>query len=74
MNPHLEFFDRHHWGYSIVEFSRSECRYLGYSVDKTENSADAERELLVAMRVPEGRIEIQDVTEAARRAERPERP
>ena len=74
MNPHLEFFDSHHWGYSIVEFSRSECRYLGYSVDKTENSADAERELLVAMRVPEGRIEIQDITEAARRAERPERP
>ena len=47
---------------------------LGYSVDKTEDSADAERELLVAMRVPEGRIEIQDVTEAARRTEPPERP
>jgi alkaline phosphatase D len=69
MNPHVELFDSHHWGYSVVEFSRSECRYLGYSVDKTEDGADAGKELLVAKRVPEGRVEIQDVTEAARRTE-----
>jgi len=69
MNPHLEFFDSHHWGYSVVESSRSECRYLGYSVDKLNDSAEAGKELLVAKRVPTGRVEIQDVTEAARRTE-----
>ena len=69
MNPHLAFFDSHHCGYSIVEFTPSECRYLGYGVDKTEDSAEADAELIVAMRVPEGRVEIQDVTEAARRTD-----
>ena len=69
MNPHLAFFDSHHCGYSVVEFTPSACRYLGYGVDKTEDSADADAELLVAMRVPEGRVEIQDVTEPARRTD-----
>ena len=52
MNPHVEFFDSHHWGYSVVEFTPEDCTVVGYAVDETVNSADAERDLLVAYRVP----------------------
>ena len=62
MNPHIEFFDSHNWGYSVVEFGREECTYVAYSVDKTENSPDADRELVCAYRVPEGVVELEDVT------------
>ncbi|MEF8868526.1 MAG: alkaline phosphatase D family protein [Haloarculaceae archaeon] len=62
MNPHIEFFDSHHWGYSVVEFTPEDCTYVGYAVDKTVDSADAEREVLVAYRVPEGEPELQEVT------------
>ena len=70
MNPHMELFDSHNWGYSVVEFSESECRYLGYGVDKTVDSADADKELIAAKRVPEGRVEIQDITDEVRWTER----
>ncbi|WP_281259271.1 alkaline phosphatase D family protein [Salinigranum rubrum] len=63
MNPHIEFFDSHNWGYSVVEFTREDCTYVGYAVDKTVNSPDAEREVVTAYRVPEGRVELQDVTD-----------
>jgi len=63
-NPHIEFFDSHHWGYSVVEFTPEECTYTAYSVDKTDNSRDAEKETLVALRVPEGRVEIEDCSPA----------
>lgn len=66
MNPHIEFFDSHHWGYSVVEFTPEDCTYVGYAVDKTVNSAHAEREILVAYRVPEGECELEDVTEEYR--------
>ncbi len=66
MNPHIEFFDSHHWGYSVVEFTPEHCTYVGYAVDKTVNSPDAEREVLVAYRVPEGEHELEDVTEQYR--------
>jgi alkaline phosphatase D len=62
MNPHIEFFDSHHWGYSVVEFTPGDCTYVGYAVDKTVDSPDAEREALVAYRVPEGEYELEDVT------------
>ncbi|HET7325032.1 MAG TPA: alkaline phosphatase D family protein [Halococcus sp.] len=58
-NPHMEFFDSQHWGYSVVEFTPDDCTYTAYSVDKTENSPDAEKQTLVSLRVPEGRIEIE---------------
>ena len=32
-NPHIEFFDSAHWGYSVLEFTREGCTYTGYSVD-----------------------------------------
>ena len=63
MNPHIEFFDSHHWGYSIVEFARDACTYVGYSVDKTVDSPDADREVVAAYRVPEGKVELEDVTD-----------
>jgi alkaline phosphatase D len=63
MNPHIEFFDSHNWGYSVVEFTPEACTYIGYSVDKTTNSPDAEREVVAAYEVPEGRVHLADVTE-----------
>jgi alkaline phosphatase D len=62
MNPHIEFFDSHNWGYSVVEFTQDDCTYVGYSVDKTEHSPDADREVLKAYRVREGDMELADVT------------
>ncbi|WP_276259767.1 alkaline phosphatase D family protein [Haloglomus litoreum] len=62
-NPHLEFFDSHHWGYSVVEFTRDACTYVAYSVDKHENSMAAEREVIAAYRVPDGEVELIDVSD-----------
>jgi len=58
-NPHMEFFNSHRWGYSTVKFTREDCVWTAYSVDKTENSTDAQRELVRRYRVPEGRVELQ---------------
>ena len=62
MNPHVEFFDSHHWGYSVVEFTPEDCAYVGYAVDETVDSADAEREVVVAYRDPGGERELGEVT------------
>jgi alkaline phosphatase D len=62
-NPHLEFFDSHHWGYSVVEFTREDCTYVAYGVDKHENSMDAERDVIAAYRVPDEEVELIDVTD-----------
>lgn len=67
MNPHIQFFNSHHWGYSVVEFTRDDCTYIGYSVDKTENSTDADRSVLTAQRVPRDEVTLQDVTDEIRR-------
>ncbi|MFQ3319763.1 MAG: alkaline phosphatase D [Natronomonas sp.] len=66
MNPHIEFFDSHNWGYSVVEFDRDECRYIGYAVDKTDNSSDADREVVVAYRVPDGDVTLEEITDEYR--------
>ncbi len=66
MNPHVEFFDSHNWGYSVVEFTPEACTYVGYTVDKTVDSPDADREVLVAYRVPEGVVTLADVTDEYR--------
>ena len=66
MNPHIEFFDSHNWGYSVVEFTRDDCTYVGYGVDKTVNSSDAERSVVAAYRVPEGVVNLEDVTDEYR--------
>jgi alkaline phosphatase D len=66
MNPHIELFDSHNWGYSVVEFGREECTYVGYSVDKTVDSPDADRDVVAAYRVPEGIVNLEDVTDRYR--------
>ncbi len=66
MNPHIDFFDSHNWGYSTVEFTREDCTYVGYAVDKHTDSPDAEQEVVVAYRVPEGEAALSDVTEEYR--------
>jgi alkaline phosphatase D len=67
-NPHMDFFDSHHWGYSIVEFTPEVCTYTGYDVDKTVDSPDAPKEAVVALRVPEGRVEIEELSPADARS------
>jgi alkaline phosphatase D len=59
-NPHLRFFDSHHWGYAVVEFATDACTYTAYSVDKRVDSADAAKRRLARLRVPAGRVEIRD--------------
>ncbi|MDY6780433.1 MAG: alkaline phosphatase D family protein, partial [Halobacteria archaeon] len=62
MNPHIEFFNSHRNGYSVVEFTRESCTYTAYEVDKTENSRDAQKSVVKRFRVPEGEVELEDVT------------
>ncbi|MBX0294351.1 alkaline phosphatase D family protein [Haloarcula nitratireducens] len=66
MNPHIEFFDSHNWGYSVVEFTREDCTYVGYGVDKTVDSMDGDRSVVVAYRVPDGVVNLVDVTDEYR--------
>ena len=66
MNPHIEFFDSHNWGYSVVEFTPTDCTYVGYAVDKRVNSPDADRSVVAAYRVPEGDVDLEDVTDEYR--------
>jgi alkaline phosphatase D len=70
-NPHIEYFDSHHNGYSVVEFTPEACTYAAYAVDKTTNSRSANKELLAAYRVPEGQVDLENVT-AEKRAEEAE--
>lgn len=60
-NPHVEFFNSSEWGYSIVEFTPDECTYTAYSVDKTVDSPNAEKQRLRTLRVPEGDVKIETV-------------
>jgi alkaline phosphatase D len=64
MNPHLEYVNAHRWGYAVVEFTRESCTYLGYAVDKEREAP--ERELLVAFEVPDGDVELREVTDERR--------
>jgi alkaline phosphatase D len=65
MNPHIELFNSHRWGYSTVEFTREDCVWTAYGVDKTDDSDGADREVVARLRVPAGRPEIQDLTDGA---------
>jgi len=57
--PNVEFFNSYEWGYSVVTFTPNHCTYRAYSVDKTDNSTEAERTLVTEVRIPEGRIEVE---------------
>ncbi|MBV0925112.1 alkaline phosphatase D family protein [Halomicroarcula limicola] len=58
-NPHVEFFDSHDWGYATVEFTPEDCTYSAYAVDKTDDSADADRRLLARYRCPADEYALQ---------------
>ena len=49
-----------------MTFTREDCTYVGYAVDKTVNDADADQEVVTAWRVPEGAVELEDVTDEFR--------
>jgi hypothetical protein len=66
MNPHIEYFDSHNWGYSVVEFTREDCTDVGYAVDKNTNAPDADHDVRVASRVPESVVTLEDVTDEYR--------
>jgi alkaline phosphatase D len=34
-NPHIGFFNSSRYGYSTVRFSRTECEWIAYAVDKS---------------------------------------
>jgi alkaline phosphatase D len=56
MNPHLDLFDSHHWGYATVTVGRDDCRYVAYAVDKTVDTDRAPRRRLADLRVERDRI------------------
>ncbi|WP_231188413.1 alkaline phosphatase D family protein [Haladaptatus sp. DYF46] len=62
-NDHLEYVNWHKHGYSVVEFSEEDCTYTVYEVDKEEDSAEAERDMLVQYRVPDGELSLELVSE-----------
>lgn len=59
-NPHVVFFNSEDWGYAVVEFNRAYCEYTAYAIDKSQNSADAPKQLLRRLRVPIDQIKIVD--------------
>jgi alkaline phosphatase D len=59
-NPHVEFFDSHHWGYATVTFTPDNCTYSAWAVDKDSDEM-GDRERLVTLRVRAGETEIRDV-------------
>ncbi|WP_254523734.1 alkaline phosphatase D family protein [Natrinema caseinilyticum] len=42
-NDHLEYVNWHRHGYAVVEFTREDCTYTVYEVDKDTNSREADR-------------------------------
>jgi alkaline phosphatase D len=62
-NPHIEFFNSHHWGYAVAEFTPDGCTHTTYSVDKTVEPSNADKEVISTLRVPEGRVTIEEITE-----------
>jgi alkaline phosphatase D len=68
--PHIKAFDSHSWGYSVVDVTRDDCIHRAYSVDKTVTGPDAEKHLINAVRIPRGRIEIQQLSDSSQYTER----
>ncbi|SFR63378.1 alkaline phosphatase D family protein [Halogeometricum limi] len=52
LNVDFEFFDSAHWGYSVVTFTPDDCTWEVFWVDKTVNSANAERNLAHEVCIP----------------------
>jgi alkaline phosphatase D len=58
-NPHVAFFDSHHWGYATVEFTAEDATYTAYAVDKSVPASEADRRQLAQFRVPAGATSLQ---------------
>lgn len=58
MNPYYDYFDSHHWGYSVAEFTPDATTVSMYSVDKTVDDGDAPKRPLARFRVPADGTEI----------------
>ena len=65
LNWHVEFFNSNDWGYSTVVFTRNDCVYTAYSIDKGVNSGDVPKMLLRRLLVPLNNVKIIDITEAS---------
>ncbi len=59
MNPHLSYFDSHHWGYSTVDLTPESCTFTAYSVDKSVDGPKPARDTLARFRVPTGETAIE---------------
>ena len=57
-NPHVQFFDSHHWGYATVTFDREGATYTAHAVDKSVPAEDAGRSTLATLRAPAGRVAL----------------
>ncbi|ELZ09368.1 Alkaline phosphatase [Halovivax asiaticus JCM 14624] len=60
-NPHMEFVDWHSHGYAVVEFTQDDCTYTVYEVDKTVNSDAATKQRNAAYRIPDGKIDLEEL-------------
>ena len=60
-NPHIEWFNSAHWGYAVVDIGRDGCTYTAWNVDREVDSTDAPKKLCRRYRVPEGRVELEEV-------------
>lgn len=49
-NPHVQFFNSQHHGYSTVEFTPNGCEYVAYRVDKTVNTFRPARSVVRRLR------------------------
>ena len=59
-NPHIQFFNSSLWGFSTVEFTKSYCEYTAYSVDKSQNLRGLGAQVIRRLRVPSGRVALQE--------------
>ncbi|MCO8256068.1 alkaline phosphatase D family protein [Haladaptatus sp. AB618] len=62
-NEHLEYINWYEHGYSVVEFTETDCEFTVYGVDADENSADAEKRTLAQYRVPDGELSLEALSE-----------
>jgi alkaline phosphatase D len=57
-NPHVAFFDSHHWGYATVEFTPDAATYTAHAVEKSVPADRARAWELARFRTPAGRTDL----------------
>jgi alkaline phosphatase D len=61
LNPHAAYFSSQSYGYATVEFTRTHCEFVMYTVDKTSNTATAPRTVLKKFQTPVNTVAINEV-------------